>query len=139
MSINFFLTDSVDRVDLYPTQIYISRPIENKFRHATLTGRDVYYSYNPAVNTPNNLPEDYGDYRRIQYNLVYVPYSDGLKINEWWRDQKQLNSSQPYLYGDTFTKTMLINANQPLGTMTKPYWGNWSGVVEISTVEAQDV
>jgi len=93
----------------------------------------------------------WGDYRSYSLPVTYIPSSDAMQINKWWRNGDELNADiqleyftlgdsylglldQSYnpLYGDI--KFRIVNTQQPFSQFIRPYTDEYAGTLEIEAI-----
>lgn len=117
---NIILHSSVNTVS-FDAQ-YDSSNSENMIseRVRTVSGNDFVYVFST--------------YKSFNYNVLYMPFDDGVTLNEWWRDNETLT----LLDEDSVSHSVKITSNAPpfASLQASPYQDQWEGNVQLEALEA---
>lgn len=116
MALTFELgISSSDAVTLYPEYNYKGGEVQLRTEHRTKSGKMYLYKW--------------GEYRKIQFNVNYLPASDASLVNSWWDTNTELLF---FITSDTATEVhsvVLMNKDTPFQQFNKPYADKYKGKV----------
>jgi hypothetical protein len=109
----YFYSDTTT-IDLDPiVRGYTARDGISKFERSSISGAQYF--------------KIYGDWIQHYMPFSYVPYSDGLQFNEWYRGQTNLT-----LHFEGAESTIRLGgALPPFTTIERPYTDLWKGSLQI--------
>jgi hypothetical protein len=112
-------TDSSDAIQLYPEYDYKDPEKLIESSHRTLGGREYHYKF--------------GDYRRFEFTVKFVPLSAANVVNSWYNARSELLF---FVTSDSTTdvySVMIMNNESPLSKFEKPYITYKSGKIILET------
>jgi len=105
---DYKVMSSINALELNPQYTVQDNEALIHSRNTTLSGRDSFYIY--------------GDYNQFNFDIRYMPFSDGLQINEWQENQTEVD-----LWYDTgLYQVKIFNR---LTQIENPYQNLWKGTI----------
>lgn len=106
---------SSSQVTLEPEYDFTQQDAKIENQHRTRSGDLTRYQW--------------GRYKRIKFSVRYVSSNDMSMVNDWWRENTEL---QFYEEGTTdITSCMVSNKSLPIGERIKPHLDQYEGRVEL--------